>query len=43
MSEGKECKEWFKTYLDEERLQMALKDPGNKGICPASMQEVERL
>ena len=43
MSEGKECKEWFKTYLDEERLQMALRDPGNLGICPASMQEVERL
>jgi len=43
MSEGKECKEWFKTYLDEERLQMALRDPGNLGICPASIQEVERL
>lgn len=43
ISEDKELKEWFKTYLDEERLQAALRDPGNRGICPASIQEVERL
>jgi hypothetical protein len=44
MSEDKECKEWFKTYLDEEMLQKALRDPRNQSVCPASsMQEVERL
>jgi hypothetical protein len=42
-SEDKEPKEWFKTYLDEETLQLALRDPSNRGICPASIQEVERL
>jgi hypothetical protein len=44
MSKDKQCKEWFKTYLDEERLHKALSDPSNQGICPASsIQEVERL
>jgi hypothetical protein len=44
MSEDKECKEWFKTYLDEEMLQKALRDPRNQSVCPASsMQDVERL
>jgi hypothetical protein len=43
MSEDKECKEWFKTFLDEERLQQAQRDPKNKGVCPASIQEVEQL
>jgi hypothetical protein len=43
MSADKECKEWFKTFLDEERLQQAQRDPQNQGVCPASIQEVERL
>jgi hypothetical protein len=43
ISEDRELKERFKAYLDEERLQMALRDPSNRGICPASIQEVERL
>jgi hypothetical protein len=43
MSDDKECKEWFKIFLDEERLQRAQKDPNNQGVCPASIQEVERL
>jgi hypothetical protein len=43
MSEDKECKEWFKIFLDEERLQRAQRDPDNHGVCPASIQEVERL
>lgn len=43
MSEDKECKEWFKTYLDEDRLHQTQRNPQTQGICPASMQEVERL
>ncbi|KAH8678627.1 hypothetical protein BGZ60DRAFT_555189 [Tricladium varicosporioides] len=39
MSEDKDCKEWFKTYLDESRLQAA-----QRGNCPfSSIQEIERL
>jgi hypothetical protein len=43
MSEDKECKEWFKTFLDEEKLQLAQRNVQNQGVCPASIQEVERL
>ncbi|KAN0119207.1 hypothetical protein V8E51_001415 [Hyaloscypha variabilis] len=39
----KVCKEWFKTYLDEEKLRRLLKDPNNHGIGPTSIQEVEKL
>jgi hypothetical protein len=43
MSEDKECKEWFKTFLDEERLQLAQRASQNQSGCPTSMHEVERL
>jgi len=43
MSEDKECKEWFKTFLDEDRLQQAQRSLQTQGVCPASIQEVERL
>jgi hypothetical protein len=43
MSEDKECKEWFKTFLDDERLAMAQRDAQGQNVCPSSMQEVERL
>jgi hypothetical protein len=43
MSEDKECKEWFKTFLDDERLAMAQRDAQGQNICPSSMQEVEKL
>jgi hypothetical protein len=43
MSEDKECKEWFKTFLDEDRLQQAQRNLQTQGVCPASIQEVERL
>ncbi|KAE9379840.1 hypothetical protein N431DRAFT_552160 [Stipitochalara longipes BDJ] len=43
MSQDKDLKEWFKTYLDEDKLRRALRDPNNHGICPASIQEVEKL
>jgi hypothetical protein len=42
MSEDKECKEWFKTFLDEDKLQ-ARRNMQTHDICPASIQEVERL
>jgi hypothetical protein len=43
MSQDKDCKDWFKTYLDEEKLRAALRDPNKHGIAPASIQEVEKL
>jgi hypothetical protein len=43
MSEDKECKEWFKTFLDEDKLQQAQKNSQTPGLCPESIQEVERL
>jgi len=43
MSEDKECKEWFKTFLDEDRLQQARRNLQTQGVCPESIQEVERL
>lgn len=43
MSEDKECKEWFKTFLDEEKLQHARRNSQTQGEYPASIQEVERL
>jgi hypothetical protein len=43
LSEDKDYKEWFKTYLDEEKLRKAQGDPQTKAYCPASIQEVERL
>jgi hypothetical protein len=43
LSDDKECKEWFKTYLDDDTLRLAHQDPSNQGVCPASMQEVENL
>ena len=43
MSDDKECKEWFKTFLDEDRLLQARRDTKNQDVCPKSIQEVERL
>ena len=43
MSDNKECKEWFKTFLDEDRLLQARRDTKNQDVCPESIQEVERL
>ncbi|EPE28769.1 Actin-like ATPase [Glarea lozoyensis ATCC 20868] len=43
MSQDKECKEWFKTFLDDERLAIAQRDGHQLRVCPSSMQEVERL
>lgn len=43
MSEHKECKEWFKTFLDEDRLQQARRNSQIQGVVPESIQEVERL
>lgn len=40
MSEDKDCKEWFKTFLDETKLQAAQRQGG----CPfLTIQEIERL
>jgi hypothetical protein len=43
MSEDKECKEWFKTFLDEDKLRQAQGSLQSQGVCPASIQEVEQL
>ena len=43
MSDDKECKEWFKTFLDEDMLLQARRDTKNQDVCPKSIQEVERL
>ncbi|KAG9236973.1 hypothetical protein BJ875DRAFT_190386 [Amylocarpus encephaloides] len=43
MSDEKECKEWFKTFLDEDRLLMAQRESQGQNVCPASIDEVERL
>lgn len=41
MSEDKDCKEWFKTLLDDGKLREAQKH--NPNGAPRSMQDVERL
>ncbi|KAG9239683.1 hypothetical protein BJ875DRAFT_538458 [Amylocarpus encephaloides] len=43
VSEYKDCKEWFKTFLDENKLQAAQRNPSTQGVCPGSIQEVEQL
>jgi hypothetical protein len=43
MSEDKDYKEWFKTFLDDDRLQHARRSAQTQGLYPASMQEVEQL
>jgi hypothetical protein len=43
MSDDKEYKEWFKTFLDEDRLLQARRDTKNQDVYPESIQEVERL
>lgn len=43
MSEEKECKEWFKTFLDDDRLRIAQRASQGSAVCPSSMAEVERL
>ncbi|KAF4629765.1 hypothetical protein G7Y89_g8382 [Cudoniella acicularis] len=43
MNEDKDCKEWFKTFLDETKLQQAQRHATTQGITPASIQEVEQL
>ncbi|CAG8976953.1 hypothetical protein HYALB_00008864 [Hymenoscyphus albidus] len=43
MSEEKECKEWFKTFLDDDRLRLAQRAAQGFSVCPSSMEEVERL
>ena len=43
MSENKECKEWFKTFLDEDKLWQAQRSLQSQGVCPSSIQEVEQL
>jgi thiaminase len=43
MSDDKDCKEWFKTFLDEEKLRQAQRHSQSLDEIPASMQEVERL
>jgi hypothetical protein len=43
MSKDKECKEWFKTLLDEDKLSQAQRSPKDLGMDLTSIQEVERL
>lgn len=43
MSDDKDCKEWFKTFLDDEKLRDAQKKSQGSDSIPTSMQEVERL
>ncbi|CAG8958336.1 hypothetical protein HYFRA_00000693 [Hymenoscyphus fraxineus] len=43
MSEDKDCKEWFKTFLDEKKLRVAQQNANTPGVCPSSVQEVEKL
>jgi hypothetical protein len=43
MSDAKDCKEWFKTWLDDEKFLQVQKASQNQPLFPESMQEVERL
>jgi hypothetical protein len=42
-AEDKDCMDWFKTYLDDDKLRGVARDPMNHGLFPTSMQEVEKL
>ncbi|PMD62688.1 uncharacterized protein K444DRAFT_717515 [Hyaloscypha bicolor E] len=42
-AEGKDCMDWFKIYLDDDKLRGVARDPMNHGLFPTSMQEVEKL
>jgi hypothetical protein len=41
-AENKEHKEWFKTWLDEDRLRQVQIEAKDKSDVPQSIQEVER-
>lgn len=40
-SEDKECREWFKTFLDEDRLKQVLAENHGSSDLPRSITEVE--
>jgi hypothetical protein len=41
-AENKDHREWFKTYLDEDRLRQVQIEAKDKSDVPASMEVVER-